>query len=161
MPLALNAAATSLSRPAQPPSPDSMMANVSDGAVPDCAATETIGRSFNASGAFAAAAGALRAKRVSNALMYSGDQLSCAGAGDPLCGVTRSAVAVTSAAPGTWATKLRMAPASQACGSPLAPAGPRTTIQGLPIRRDGRNSTPPSRARGLNSTPEPLHKRLL
>src|SRR5216684_1114624 len=128
MPLALNAAATSLSRPAQPPSPDSMMANVPDGAVPGCAATETMGRSFNASGAVAADAGALRAKRVSNALMYSGDQFNCGGAGDPVCGVTRSAAAATTVAPGTWATKLRMTPASQACGSRIARSGPCRTI---------------------------------
>src|ERR1700692_4738657 len=101
MPLALNAAATSLSRPAQPPSPDSMMANASDGAMPGCAATATMGRSFKASGAVAADAGALRAKRVSNALTYSGDQFSGAAVGEPVCGATISAAAVTSVAPGT------------------------------------------------------------
>src|ERR1700722_18265452 len=72
MPLAESAPATSLSNPAQPPSPDRMMAKASEGVAPGSAGTVTIGRSLSVFGRGVATAPGCSAISASIAAAYGG-----------------------------------------------------------------------------------------
>src|SRR5580698_7184641 len=139
MPLALSAAATLWSIPAQPPSPDMMMAKESEGGVLGCGGTSTTGGSPNAAGGATTRLRPAAASLAKAAL--NGPSFTCGS--------------VARAAQCTRATKSRLAAAGHS--RPLASS--RIT-QGLFSDLIGSRFNPEPRAPCVKLSPEPLHSAL-
>ena len=148
MPWALRASATSLSSPAQPPSPDMMMAKVSLAAVPGWAGTSTTGKSPSAAGASGSACFPKRETERGECREDFGHP----GAGRRI--VAGDPCNATSAAP-------CMPSMNFAALSPLEPGSWSVwnNTQGLSNRLAGRYRIPAASA-GADSSPEPLHSGL-
>jgi hypothetical protein len=143
MPCALNACATSLSRPAQPPSPDMTMAKLSVGVGPGTAGTSMTGRLPSAAGGSGPSRAAVCFTNASYAAARAGS--SSAGASCPSRGRTASA------APCMFAMNARAA-----AGVNTVSSSPCRRTQGFCSLFAGRNENPGCGDRRVNSTPEPL-----